>query len=130
MKDATKKHQTRFNKLRAKYQAITTARDEFRSTLAAHYGVNFQRSWLKPSEQRKLAAFAARADMVEEDFFTLLDAISPRSWRSIVAVSWIMESLTFADAVTAGAITAEPTGGYGATLADLNRFCRPVSQSN
>lgn len=128
MKTNTAKSEAKFNALRAKFLKIEAERDEFRAELARKYGSGFQRHWLTTVEEKKLGKLSARADMVETDFFELLDTISPRSWRSYVACSWVMHELTFADATTAGQLTATPQMAYGATQYDIARLMAPVAK--
>lgn len=121
-------NEERFNKLRAKYLAAVKKADDYSAQLAAKYGYGYQRHWLKTSEERKLTELRRKSDKPEDEFFALLDTISLRNWRSGVAVSWVMEELTYADATTTGELSTMPMIARGCTEWEMKRFMAPITK--
>ncbi len=118
--------EAKFNALRAKIVEVEAARDEFRAKLATVYGYGFKLAWVKTAERKKLEAFTKKADKLGDQFYTLLDSISPRSWRTGVAYSWVLTQLTYADAITSGELAVMPQCSFGSQESDMRRLMRPV----
>lgn len=85
------------------------------------------RSWLTPGEARQLERFADRRSAVSDEFFELLAEIGGRSWTTGVPHWWVMEELTYEDAVTTGELATIPPPAYGSTEHDVMCFAGAVS---
>lgn len=75
-------------------------------------------SWLKATEKRKLERLSAAADRERAKFFDHLDSISPRDWSHGAPSHWIVEKLSFEDAVRPlnEPLSVVPPLAYGQTV--------------
>jgi hypothetical protein len=118
--------QQKFESLQAKWRGLDHQVFERRFALKQQY----QETWYAPQGKRtSLEALEARRDKACEALYALLDTISPRSWRSTVPCSWVMDRLTFADATTRGQLTDIPQPAYGYMPQDTVRFAWPVREA-
>lgn len=120
-------NEEKFEAIRRRYLALEAKKEEFRDKIGQRYGYSFDRSWLSVTERTKLQSFHDRLDKISDDFYALLDEISPRSWRDGIASYWVVTELTYSDATTRGELSTMPTGGYGASAQFLRDFVRPLS---
>lgn len=80
------------------------------------------------AETKKLDDLRERSDKHWDNFFNYLQSISPRNWSSFVPVTYIMESLTFEDAITKGQLSEIPPPAFGASQKDIEIFCQPIEE--
>lgn len=125
----TSPDRARFDAIRRRYMAAVDRERAYRmDVLYERYRDRApSRSWMTNSEITRLERFRAAQDREGEKMFALLERISPRDWRSGVPYVWVMESLSFEDAVTDGALSTVPDVAYGQTEADVRRFAASLS---
>jgi hypothetical protein len=114
-----------FEALRAKALAAKAKHEHLRAEATARY-----RHYLyAPAAQRDRIEGAHKAlRKAEERFYAHLHKISPRQWTVGVASRWVVESLTFEDAVTEGVLSVMPDPAWGFSAADLATFAGPVKK--
>lgn len=109
--------------LQRRWRVYADRVEVYKRGLRATYGY----SWSAPSgKRRRLEYLQDREYNASRAIFAWLDEHSPRQWRSGCPAYWICEALTFADAITAGPLSAVPPPAYGHTEADSVRFAGPV----
>ena len=114
--------------LRAKWQAADIKAKAFRNALTSKYG-HFD-LYAPRGKREQYARYTAAADKIADKFFALLDSISPRNWRSGVPWYWILEHLTYADAITPDQLAVVPPCAYGLTPQDMIHFAWPVRREH
>lgn len=114
----TKADHAKFEKLREQHREAAAAAWDARSALSLKYGPNGER-WAKASEKAKLEKLTKKDETIRDRFFELLDRISPRTWRGVPS-HWLMDKLTWEDAVTHGPLTHRPPPAYGYSERDLD----------
>lgn len=92
---STKNNRARFDALRAQYVAAHEAEWSYEIGLISKYG---QVYWASTAEKRKWAQLTARTERAAAKLFALIDAVSPRNWRSGVPAHWVSEQLSWEDA--------------------------------
>jgi len=104
-----------FNKARARYLAADEALASFKNELSRHYG-NYQNSWLKAGQRKKLEALDERRDKAKEAIFSLLES-SPRDWNHGAPAYWIASRLSYDDAFRPQSepLSVTPPLAYGHT---------------
>lgn len=113
-----------FDRLQSAWRVARTACEAFRLGLARKWG----ESWRANTREReKLDKLREKEGKAQDAFFAWLDRYSPRSWRSGVPCYWVCEELTYADAITAGAMSVVPPPSYGSVHGDSLRFAAPVA---
>lgn len=122
-----KYNQDTFISLRLRAMKATEKANETRLKLKYKYGDNWMICRNK-AEQAKVDSADKASDKASEAFFTMLDCISPRNWRSGVSAYWVLNHLYYADAITKGQLSEAPSAGYGSSQEDILRFCRPVQK--
>jgi hypothetical protein len=109
---------------RRKFDAIRreylSARDRFREhedALRAKYGPELQRSWLGAGERSRLDRLSDAKAKAGDAFYEHVRAMSPRDWGSGVPYCWVLESLTYEDAVRPAGekLSVTPPLPFGAT---------------
>lgn len=113
----------KFISLQIKARLTAAASDNFRRELDYHYQ---SYKFAPMTKQRKLESLRKAADKAWDKFFVFFTDGSPRSWSQIVPCNWIRDSLTFDDAVTAGALSVVPPQALGASRSQLEAFARPT----
>lgn len=121
--------QAKFEKLRAAYIALDEKTDAIRLEYRIKYG-NDWRSCLTRAQTKKLDALHERKDRISDQFFVLLDSISPRNWRSTIAFGWVITKLSYADAITKERLSVLPEPAYGSTVGDVQRFALACGRDN
>jgi hypothetical protein len=84
-------------------------------------------SWLTKGELAKLTAAHAAETKEHDKMFALLDDISPRNWRSGIAAWWVLNHLTYDDAITRGPLSTTPTAAYGYSVRSAEQFAEALS---
>lgn len=114
----------RFMKLQTNAQEADAKVMELRNELNRRY----QHHWYAPAGQRKqLERLEAAASRHSDKFHAYLTSLSPRSWDSGVPASWVRDCLTYADAVTTGALSVVPPPAWGYDVRQMEEFARPVT---
>ncbi len=106
----------KFDRLRAKYLATREALGSFRRTIEISHG-RWELTWLSRGQRTKYDRLADAVDRAWNQFFTHLQAISPRDWSSGVPTWWLGEKLSYEDAVrpVTEPLSVTPDLAYGAT---------------
>lgn len=113
----------KFESLRRRHVRSAEREQEFRAGLLRKYGtLTPPGAWLTRTEEARLDSFDRVQCAVADEFFNLLDVISPRRWRTGVAMWWIIERLSYADAITSGPLSELPQAGYGSSQREVERF--------
>lgn len=116
--------QERFESLQARWRKAQEAVSELSYNLRSRYG----NTWSAPAALRNKYERAQKREHAASDaIFTWLDNNSPRQWRIGVPAHWVCDSLTYADAITADALSVIPPPCYGSYPGDSQRFAQPVS---
>lgn len=121
-------NEAKFDAKRAKYLKAVEKRTAIQVELATKYGDGFKNSWLNAGELRRLEGAKTRASDLADEFFVFVASISPRDWSNGIPFTWIVEKLTYADAVTRGALSVVPPASYGGSASDNERFARPLPE--
>jgi hypothetical protein len=117
----------RFESIKRRYAKVQERMAAFNEMLYERYKIpNPPRGWLRDSENRKKDEIRERESEIEDEFFNLLDQISPRSWRSGISAAWTINNLTYDDAVTEGPLSMLPEPGYGSSESDARLFAEAV----
>jgi hypothetical protein len=118
----------RFMSIRKRYMDATERENVYRTdVLLRRYGkMHPPSTWLTRTEENKLATLNRAQGKAMDAMFSLLDDISPRYWRAGVAAWWVMENLSYADAINAGPLSVIPQAGYGSTTRDAEVFAQAV----
>lgn len=93
------KNRFRFDALRAAYLAKKANLDDYENGIRRKYGGAWNRSWLRNTEEKRLAQKTEATDKARRKFFDFVMSISPRDWNYGVPYHWICEELTYEDAV-------------------------------
>jgi hypothetical protein len=114
----------RFEAIRARWVKACDAERAYRlDVLLSRYAkTNPSSSWLNATERRRIDAFRRAQDRASDAMFELLDRIGGRYWRSLIPHNWVMEELSYEDAITRGALSVVPPCGYGAHPREVERF--------
>jgi hypothetical protein len=123
-----KKNETKFNKIRADALKLKQEVSEFDDRIMRKYGfrqIAFYQ--MNKADQNQKDKFRKRQDRLLDRMMKLLEEISPRYWRSTIPAYWVLEELTYEDAITDGQLVATPPAAYGYTETDVQRFCRPTT---
>lgn len=118
---------TKFLSLRARYQIASNNYDALDSALRLKYGP-YQRSWLKSGERKKLESLLDKKHKLQMQFYELLQRISPRDWGRGIASWWMIENLTWEDAITTGPLSTMPVPSIGYSERDMRAFMEPVTR--
>jgi hypothetical protein len=114
----------KFYAIRDRFIKLDRSYSEKRYALSRKYGSVNDAPYGK---RDALSAHQKRMDAVGDQFFALLDEISPRNWRVGVSYYWVLLHLTYADATTGGALSVRPDPGWGTCEATLRELMRPVA---
>jgi hypothetical protein len=92
----TASHVREFSRLRGDYTRADKAYQDARSELERAYGT----VWKAPSgKQKKLEPLSRRQSKASDKFYDLLRKISPRQWEQGVPTTWVLNNLSYEDAV-------------------------------
>ncbi len=118
-----------FERIRARYLAAKQREDAYRlEVLLPKYGqMRPQRGWLTRTELKKLETVRRAQDREYDRFFLLLDRIAGRDFRNGVPWVWVMENLTYEDAITKGQLSVVPPVYYGGTERGAEEFAQAVA---
>lgn len=114
---------TRFAQLQARWQDADLAARLLRNELDRRYQSH---RYAKSGERKKLESLERAGRKHSDRFLGLLASISPRDWTSGVPVVWLRDGLTYADAVTTGALSVVPPPSWGSTVRDSEMFAMPI----
>lgn len=118
------KSERQFEQIRAAYARVQVRRDTFRSAMLSKYGRHDPSdAWMTRGEKLKRELIKVASDRAIDRMCDLLDVIGCRDWRTGVPAHWLVESLTYADAVTTGALSVVPPLAYGGSAARMRVFC-------
>jgi hypothetical protein len=116
----TASHVREFSRLRGDYTRADKAYQDARSELERAYGT----VWKAPSgKQKKLEPLSRRQSKASDKFYDLLGKISPRQWEEGVPTTWVLNKLSYEDAVRPADEPLQdfiPTA-YGAEIAQRAR---------
>ena len=116
----TASHVREFSRLRGDYTRADKAYLDARSELERAYGT----VWKAPSgKQKKLEPLSRRQSKASDKFYDLLRKISPRQWEQGVPTTWVLNNLSYEDAVRPADEPLQdfiPTA-YGAEIAQRAR---------
>jgi hypothetical protein len=116
-----------FEAIRARYLKVEARREKWRYDMFQKYRTfTLYDHMLLASERKAREAISAADDKASDAMYALLDEVSPRQWRSGVPQSWVMSSLTWEDATTAGRMSVTPPCAWGSSPSDAVRFAAPV----
>lgn len=124
MATKTNKLRAEFGELQSRAQAKAAAHREFSIAMRLKYGQ--YRFGIRKSEANRLERLDAADTKAQDAFFAWLDEHSPRCWRSHAPACWIVEELTFDDAVSDGQLATIPPCAWGYAPSDMVRFSAPV----
>jgi len=98
---ATAADKRQWDKLHADFARAEAAAHEFERGLWARYGGNFQTSWLKAGEKKKLEQLRDRANKIGDKIIDMIVKVSPRAdaWLSGVPSHWLRRDLTWEDMI-------------------------------
>lgn len=114
----------KFERLQAKWKAANEAELSFRRELKMKYG----EVWKAPrGKENRLQVLAERESKAMDKLLDWLDSNSPRNWHSGCPVYFIMEELSYDDAVTSGQLSVVPPAPYGYSNTDMVHFSRAVA---
>jgi len=120
---ATMRDRQRFDAIRRRYFAASERQSRLEDDFRRKYGSSSPPdAWLTKGEYERQRAIDRAIDKEYEAMFALLDRISPRSWRAKVAAWWVLERLSFEDAITEGPLSVIPQAGFGWEKAEIERF--------
>lgn len=120
--------EARFHALQERWRIAEEKREAFRYRLFDKYrSFTVYDHEMTKAERTKRESLQRAADKIGEALLTLLDEVSPRRWRSGAPYHWIMEHLTWADAITAGPLSVIPPPAYGMVPSDMRRFAAALS---
>lgn len=82
----TKADHTKFLSLRARYQVVSSDYEDLDRARSLKYGRNYQSSWLKRSDVKKLESLRDKQRKLSAQMHDLLQRISPRlgTWRLVL----------------------------------------------
>jgi len=108
----------KFDALRARYLAKQAKLDEQRSAFATKYGSEWKETWLSRADAKKLERLEEAERTAGRAFTDYLATISPRDWSYGVPLQWVLETLTFEDAVrpVGETLSVVPPLSYGSTV--------------
>lgn len=119
-----------FEGIRARYLKVAERREAWRHKMFDKYRTwTFYSHQLLASERKTQEAIDVAESKLSDAMFALLDRVSRRHWRSGVPQAWIMEHLTWEDAITEGRLSVTPPCAWGTMPSDAVRFAQPVGQS-
>lgn len=113
-----------FTRLQDAWKDAAEVRRVYRANLDERYQAY---QYAKVSERKRLARLQAREDTASNRFLAWLEQHSPRSWVTVVPLSFVRDTLTYADARTAGQLDVIPPPAYGYSTEDSKRFAWPMS---
>ncbi len=122
----TSADRTKFLSIKTRYQIAANDYDALDSALRMKYGSSYQKSWLKSSDVKKLDALTAKKGKLSAQMHDLLARIAPRDWGSGVSSWWVMNKLTWEDAITTGPLSTMPDPSYGNSEREMRAFMQPV----
>ena len=120
------KARQRFAELQSKAQQTAKAAQDYAIRLRVKYGDAYYRGYLGKKATHRLDILQRANTRAVDRFFALLDTIGGRQFRSGVPCHWLIEKLTYEDAVTRGQMSAVPPPAWGCSDADMPRFAAPV----
>ena len=108
----------KFDALRTRYLAKQARLDEQRSAFRSKYGSEWKETWLSRADAKKLERLDEAERVASRAFTDHLDSISARDWTYGVPVQWLLETLTFEDAVrlVGEKLSVVPPLSYGSTV--------------
>lgn len=109
----------KFENLRRRYIGARAALTDAQLELGWRYGhARGWESYLKAAEKRKLERLRAATDRESGKFFDYLESISPRDWSYGVPSHWVIEQLSYDDAVrpVEEPLSVVPPLSHGATV--------------
>ena len=112
---STNSDETLFTRLQAQYAQLQDREQAYRSDVlwAKYRQFRPSSSSLTRTERAKLEGFRRQEDRLLDRMCSLLDRIGGRNFRSGAPAHWLMTDLSFADAVTTGAMSVVPPSPYG-----------------
>jgi len=119
-------NEAKFDAKRKKLVAAVEKRTALQVELARKYGDGFRESWLTAGEARRLEGLKTRASDLADEMFAFVASISPRDWSTGVPFNWIVNELSFADAITRGALSVVPPVAYGGSTNEVEKLARAL----
>lgn len=103
-----------FDKARAAVLKARDERDSARNALERKYGGGMQLTWVSAGERSRYERLARAYDRASDRMHLLLEQ-SPRDWKRGVPTSWVVEDLSYEDAVRPASdpLSTEPPRAYG-----------------
>lgn len=116
----------RFEKLQEKWKNAWVKVWKQKGFLESKY-----RDWHNASmtDRRKVIKMQDAENAASDKFFEFLDTIATRNFRSGAPIYWILQNLTYDDAVTYGPMSCIPDLAWGCHESSLDKFRLPVRQS-
>ena len=113
-------------KQRERFNALQRAAQQS-AEVARHYAIDLEvkysrPEWAKRSERNRLEQLRARANRHQNRLYEFLATFATRDFTSGVPCHWVVSSLTYDDATTAGPMVATPPPAWGYTAYDAQQF--------
>jgi hypothetical protein len=117
--------ETRFADLQVHARVTRDAALAVRGDLNRRYTYH---GYAKAAERKRLERLQRAADRAQEAFTSYLCTIAPaeRDWYRGVPLHWLIDSLTYADAVTRDALSVVPPAAYGYAESWPRMFARAI----
>ena len=100
----------RFAELQSKAREAREAQRDYGRELDRRYQ---DRTYAPRVKVHKYEVLRRAEDRAEARFYAYLKAISPRNWDHGIAASWLIDGLSYPDAVTRGPLSVVPPAAYG-----------------
>lgn len=116
---------------REKFEALQSRAREARDA-HRHYAAGVLRrygaTWYAPlATRRRLDVIQRASARRDATLYRWLATYSPRDWTRGCPVSYVLDTLTYDDALTSGALAIVPPPAWGGTEEDARRFAEPVA---
>jgi hypothetical protein len=111
--------ESRYDELQTNARVSANIANAFRATLRVKYS---DTAYAKASERKQLERLVARADKDFRRFFDFLASIAGRDFSHTVPCTYLIERLTYADAITTGQMADVPMPSWGRTEQDMRVF--------
>lgn len=117
----------KFIAIKTKWFELRRKQEEYESMLFHRYGKhNPPSNWLSAVDKKKADAIRDQMNKTSHRMHELLERVSPRDWSRGIAAHWIMDNLSWEDAITTGPLSMIPHASYGTTQAEVDRFARAI----
>jgi hypothetical protein len=114
----------RFSQLQTRAQSSAREARDYRIGLHVKYGGSVH--WASRGERSRLEQLDRRASKDCDRLHAYVSAISPRDWTQGIPSRWVVDCLTYADAVTRGPLSRVPDPAWGYTEAYARQFAQEV----